>query len=118
MIKKMFLFVVLLVGIICILISCGTQTTLVERIDAYQQPNLAIKDYMVIGIITIRPLPEKTKAGRLVADPVNLRLMEEAKKLGADDLINVRIDWVPRYYGFKWIAATAVAIKYVENNNQ
>jgi len=35
--------------------------------------------------------------------------MEEAQKMGADDIINVRIDLGANG---KWVAATAVAIKY------
>ena len=44
-----------------------------------------------------------------VNNPINVRLMEEARKLGAHDIIDVRVD---RLADGSWVAATALAIKY------
>ena len=106
--RERFLFIALLIGIVCLLVSCGsTNKALVTTIEAYEYPGLVGKDYSAVGIVKILPL-EAPRFGT-INDPINYRLMEEAAKIGADDIINVRIDWVDPN---NWIAATAVAIKY------
>jgi hypothetical protein len=82
--------------------SCATSGTAPAPWSEYTA--IPDKDYTVVGIVVIR-----------FADPrtVSTDLMEEAKKIGAHDIINVRIDTNKPSFGKETIvAASAVAIKY------
>jgi len=93
-----------------------TQTvrpTYIDRMNVYDRQILFFKEFTVVGIVSIRPeRPTEMTAssGRIeLVAPINVRLMEEARRLGAHDIIDVRID---RLSDGSWVAATALAIRY------
>ena len=87
--------------------------TTVERVDVYTRPSLFVKEFTVVGIVSIRPeRPTEMTSSRGINElvsPINFRLMEEARRLGAHDIIEVRVDRLP---DGSWVAATALAIRY------
>jgi hypothetical protein len=86
--------------------ACSTTTGLVETVAWANYTAIPSKDYTVVGSVVIRTDNPRT---------LNADLMTEAAKLGADDIINIRIDTEIDGKGIKKItAATAVAIKYTE----
>ena len=87
--------------------------TYIDKISTYDRQILSLKEFTVVGIVIVRPeRPTEMTASsgkiELVA-PINMRLMEEARRLGAHDIIDVRIE---RLADGSWVAATALAIKY------
>ena len=87
--------------------------TTIERMGVYDRPILFSKEFSVVGIVVIKPekpIDTVSSSGFYeLIDPINLRLMEEAKKIGAHDIIDVRIEKLP---DGNWVVATALAIKY------
>jgi uncharacterized protein YbjQ (UPF0145 family) len=82
---------------------------------------LAVKDYETKGIIIVKSNEKIDAMKRRTGSRITYEmLMEEARKLGADDVINVRVD-VSRVVNFDrgreevyTYTATALAIKYTE----
>jgi hypothetical protein len=86
--------------------ACSSTTGFVETAGWSNYTTIPNKDYTVVGSVVIRTDDTKT---------INADLMTEAVKLGADDIINVRLDTEVDDKGKqKIVAATAVAIKYAE----
>jgi uncharacterized protein YbjQ (UPF0145 family) len=88
-------------------------------------PVLVLKDYRSAGIIIVKATEEIDEMGNHTGSQITFEmLMLEAQKLGADDVINVRIDLnykehfssdgelEKRTYNY---TATALAIKYTES---
>ncbi len=116
---------------VALLSSCTTTNLAGNRTGWSDYATVAIKDYTVVGIVRVVS-EEVTKRGFLgiahyhTGSQVTYDLLiSEAKKLGADDIINVRIDrtdkslhgifdWLVGYtekYAYK---ANALAIKYTQ----
>jgi hypothetical protein len=100
---RLSLFVVIMVvGFV----SCGLfKPTTVEEVPAWSRyTRIPSKDFTVVGIVVVRYTDSQT---------ISADLMEAAKALGADDIINVRVDSEGGGDdGKKILAASAVAIKY------
>lgn len=111
--------------------SCTTTNLANNKTGWSDYATIAIKDYMVVGIVRVAS-EEITRRGFLCIAYYHTGsqitydlLMAEAKKLGADDIINVRIDRTDAsYHGiFDWLvgytekyqySANALAIKYTQ----
>jgi len=78
-----------------------------ERVTWANAESTAVKDFEAVGIIVLRNVDAKT---------VSADLMDAAKAMGGDDIINVRFDmaYFPIISLFKGTinTASAVAIKY------
>jgi uncharacterized protein YbjQ (UPF0145 family) len=116
---------------IALLSSCTTVNLSSNRTGWSDYATIAIKDYTVVGIVRIES-EEVTQCGFLgiasshTGSQVTYDLLiSEAKKLGADDIINVRIDrtdkslhgifdWLVGYTEKYAYTANALAIKYTE----
>jgi len=114
-----------------LLCSCTSINVASNRTGWSDYATVAIKDYSVVGIVRVES-EEVTRRGFLgiaqyhTGSQVTYDLLvSEAKKLGADDIINVRIDRTDRsFHGvFDWLAgyteryaytANALAIKYTQ----
>jgi hypothetical protein len=76
----------------------------VQKVDWSHYTAIPNKEYTVVGTIVLRPSDTKT---------LNADLMAEAVKLGANDVINVRLDVEIDEAGKNVVVGvTAVAIKY------
>jgi len=77
---------------------------------------LAVKDYEPQGIIIVKSEEKVSSVGGMTGSKITYEmLMNEAKKLNADDVINVRIDVKRVSNGNETVfvyTATALAIKY------
>ena len=116
------------VGLLC---SCATTNLTSNRTGWSDYATIAIKDYTVVGIVRVAS-EEVIQRGFLgianshTGSQVTYdMLVSEAKKLGADDIINVRIDRTDKsLHGiFDWLfgytekyayAANALAIRYTQ----
>jgi uncharacterized protein YbjQ (UPF0145 family) len=116
---------------VALLISCTTTNLASNRTGWSDYATIAIKDYTVVGIVRVAS-QEVTQRGFLgianshTGSQVTYdMLVSEAKKLGADDIINVRIDRTDKsLHGiFDWLigyteryayTANALAIKYTQ----
>ena len=124
--KKSFKLKALITAILacCMFVGClehmqettaprGAKATYIDRMSIYERDALYAKEFSVVGIVIIRPekpVEMTTSTGKFeLVSPINLRLMEEARRLGAHDIIDVRIE---RLANGSWVAATALAIKY------
>ena len=91
----------------------GAKATSIDRMSFYERDALYAKEFTVVGIVIIRPerpVEMTTSTGKFeMVSPINLRLMEEARRIGAHDIIDVRIE---KLADGSWVAATALAIKY------
>ena len=114
-----------------LLCSCATTNLAGNRIGWSDYATIAIKDYTVVGVVRVGS-EEVIRRGFLgiahshTGSQVTYDLLiSEAKKLGADDIINVRIDRTDRsLHGiFDWLVgytetytykANALAIKYTQ----
>jgi hypothetical protein len=86
--------------------GCSSTTGSVRKVGWSNYTGIPSKDYTVVGVVVLRLDDTKT---------LNADLMAEAVKLGADDIINIRVDEEIDDKGKrKIVAATAVAIKYAE----
>jgi uncharacterized protein YbjQ (UPF0145 family) len=84
----------------------------------YSHALLAVKDYETLGFVIVKSM-EKMKSGRIFdgSKITNEMLMEEAAKLMADDVINVKIDVKMTYNPATFVTqydytAIGLAIKY------
>jgi hypothetical protein len=85
-----------------VLSGCASQNA--ARTGWSEYTTVPDKDYTVVGPVVVNPSNERT---------VSTELMAEAQKLGAHDIINVRLDEEFDSLGVKRIlTASAVAIKY------
>jgi uncharacterized protein YbjQ (UPF0145 family) len=116
---------------VALLCSCATTNLAGNRIGWSDYATIAIKDYTVVGIVRVVS-EEVIKRGFLgianshTGSQVTYDLLiSEAKKLGADDIINVRIDRTDKsFHGiFDWLVgytekyaynANALAIRYTQ----
>jgi uncharacterized protein YbjQ (UPF0145 family) len=114
-----------------LLSSCTTTNLASNRTGWSDYASIAVKDYTVVGIVRVVS-EEVTRRGflgiayRHTGSRVTYDLLiSEAKKLGADDIINVRIDRTDasRHGIFDWLVgyaerctytANALAIKYTQ----
>jgi uncharacterized protein YbjQ (UPF0145 family) len=114
-----------------LLSSCTTTNIASNKTGWSDYATIAIKDYTVVGIVRVVS-EEVTRRGFLgIADSrtgsqvTYDELISEAKKLGADDIINVRIDrtdasvhgifdWLVGYTERCTYKANALAIKYTQ----
>jgi hypothetical protein len=114
-----------------LLCSCATTNLAGNRIGWSDYATIAIKDYTVVGIVRVGS-EEVIRRGFLgiahshTGSQVTYDLLiSEAKKLGADDIINVRIDrtdkslhgifdWLVGYTEKYAYTANALAIKYTK----
>jgi len=86
------------------------------------QITLVEKDFIVVGMIFITSSETRVNGEIIKGSPVTFEmLLKEAEKLGADDIVNLRIDTTSRqiYSGeseeVTTYKATALAIKYTTN---
>jgi uncharacterized protein YbjQ (UPF0145 family) len=111
--------------------SCTTTNLASSRTGWSDYANVAIKDYTVVGIVRVVS-EEVTQRGflgiansRTGSQVTYDLLISEAKKLGADDIVNVRIDhrdesfhgifdWLVGYTERYAYTANALAIKYTQ----
>jgi len=126
--KIVFYFTVMAVFIFA---SCSTSNYTANISGAADYSTVAAKDFTTLGIITVRSqevhysgpfgLNKRVDGSKITfAD-----FMQEAAKLEADDIINIRIDMNTSYDkpGFSWLTGwtktytytgTALAIKYTD----
>ena len=113
--------------------GCSTFDLTTNKVGWSNYAEISVKDYMVLGIITLESqeafeygpfgFNKSYKGSRIVWSD----LMAEAARLGANDVINVRIEEtnynhrIPRFFEFftgystTWrYKATALAIKYTD----
>jgi uncharacterized protein YbjQ (UPF0145 family) len=120
---------VLIVAVL--LASCTTTNLASNRTGWSDYATVAIKDYTVVGIVRVVS-EEVTRRGflgiahsRTGSQVTYDLLVSEAKKIGADDIINVRIDrtdkslhgifdWLVGYTERYAYTANALAIKYTQ----
>jgi uncharacterized protein YbjQ (UPF0145 family) len=116
---------------VALLCSCTSTNMASNRTGWSDYATVAIKDYTVVGIVRVVS-EEVTKRGFLgvahshTGSQVTYDLLvSEAKKIGADDIINVRIDrtdkslhgifdWLVGYTEKYAYTANALAIKYTQ----
>lgn len=114
---------------LALLVSCSTTNLASNKIGWSDYAPIAIKDYLVLGSVHVVS-EEVIKRGFLgitrshTGSQVTYDLLiKEAKKLGADDIINVRIDrkdssvhgildWIVGFAESYTYSANALAIKY------
>jgi len=116
---------------LCVLATCTSNDYSANLTGASDYSTVAVKDFISLGIVTVNSIEihssgplgfNKSIEGSKItfAD-----LMQEAAKLEADDIINVRIDIKSNYKksAFDWVTGwsrtytyigTALAIKYTE----
>jgi hypothetical protein len=116
---------------VALLSSCATTNLASNKTGWSDYATIAIKDYAVVGIVRVMS-EEVTQRGFLgiaysqTGSQVTYDLLiSEAKKLGADDIINIRIDRTDESFRgiFDWLigytekysyTANALAIKYTQ----
>jgi hypothetical protein len=116
---------------VALLLSCTTTNLASNRTGWSDYATIAIKDYTVVGIVRVAS-EEVTQRGFLGVASSHTgsqvtydMLVSEAKRLGADDVINVRIDRTDKsLHGiFDWFigftetytyTANALAIRYTQ----
>jgi uncharacterized protein YbjQ (UPF0145 family) len=127
---KKSVFVILTVAAV-VFLGCTSNNYTANVSGASDYSTVAVKDFVSLGIITVRS-QEVHQSGPLGSSKsvegskiTFADLMQEAAKLEADDIINVRIDMNTNYSktGFSWLTGwvrvytytgTALAIKYTD----
>jgi len=125
--KKLIIFITILT--ICALCACTSNNYSASLSGASDYSTVAVKDFVSLGIITVQsteihyssPLGfvKKVEGSKITF----VDLMQEAAKLEADDIINVRVDMNSNYKksALGWLIGwtktytymgTALAIKY------
>ncbi len=86
-----------IVALVLITTGCGTliSTSTSNSIGGVQNVELAVKDFEVVGPIRVllntkNPLPNDEAIAAITYD----KLLKEAYALGADDIVNIRIDYI------------------------
>jgi hypothetical protein len=126
-VKKILVFV----AVLALFASCHTTDFTENKVGWSNYNDISVKDFETVGIVSVEsqevftygPLGFKKsyKGSRVLWSD----LMEEAVKLGADDVINIRIERTDQNYRRPWIAeffagytitykfkGTGLAIKY------
>ena len=131
---KKYLVIFVVLAALTMIAGCKTYDLTTNRVGWSSYADIAVKDYTIMGIITLESQLSHTYS------PFGLRksytgsnilwsdLMAQAARMGADDIINVRIEQInqgtriPRAlefitgYTITWkYRATALAIKYEES---
>jgi uncharacterized protein YbjQ (UPF0145 family) len=115
----------------CAMISAPKIDFSYPNVGTYNDAEIVVKNFQTVGIITVKSSEIIESNGNHTGSKItNEMLMLEARRLNADDVINVRIDinQVEETVGFNVIktinyTATALAIRYttavvVENDSQ
>ena len=129
--------IVIVILAVCALAACTTNDYSASLLGASDYSTVAVKDFISLGIITVESVEihhsspfgfsKKVEGSKITF----VDLLQEAAKLEADDIINVRIDMNTNYVkgAFDWLTGwtrvftytgTALAIKYtgsVETEN-
>ena len=128
-VKKSFFAIALITALI--LASCASTNYSANMSGASDYATVAVKDFVTLGIVTVEKIEihhaspfgviKRIEGAKITyAD-----LMQEAARLEADDIINVRVDVNTSYAGsvFDWFTGwtrvythtgTALAIKYTD----
>jgi len=126
--------VFLMIAAVLSLTTCTTTDYSANAAGASDYAAIAVKDFITLGIVTVQSIEihysspfgfKKRVEGSKV---IFADLMQEAAKLEADDIINVRIDTNANYTkgAFDWLlgwsrtythTGTALAIKYTDKVN-
>lgn len=126
--------VILTVSVILSLTTCTTADYSANAAGASDYASIAVKDFVTLGIVTVKAteIHYSSPFGvtkRIEGSKVTFAdLMQEAARLEADDIINVRIDTNANYKkgAFDWLTGwsrtythtgTALAIKYTDKVN-
>jgi len=127
--KRLILAILLVVALV--LAGCASTDYTANMSGASDYATVAVKDFVTLGIVTVVTTEihhagpfgfVKTIEGEKIT---YAKLMQEAARLEADDIINVRIDVHTNYAGtaFDWLTGwtrvythtgTALAIKYTD----
>lgn len=68
-------------------------TLKIQEKGDYSNIPLATKDFIIKGVVTLESVVKINSYGNKEGSEItNIMLIKEAKKLGADDIVNVRID--------------------------
>ena len=96
--KKNVFFSVVVLAIMMLVCSCSTTDLTTNQVGWSNYSDIVVKDYDVVGIVTVEST-ETIKVGflSLTKEVTGSRvtyadLMKKAAEMGADDVINVRID--------------------------
>jgi uncharacterized protein YbjQ (UPF0145 family) len=116
---------------LCVLATCKTTNYTGNVSGASDHAAIAVKDFVTLGIVTVQSTeihhssPFGAKRSVEGSKITYADLMQEAAKLEADDIINIRIDMHSNYTKspFDWLigwtrvythTGTALAIKYTD----
>lgn len=128
--KKSILCALVLVAVLA-LAGCTTANYSANMTGVSDYATVAVKDFTTLGIITVTATEIHSSSPLGLSKSIEgskvtfASLMQEAAKLEADDIINVRIDVNFNYYrtAFDWVSGwtrtytytgTALAIKYTD----
>lgn len=96
--KKNVFFSVVVLAIMMLVCSCSTTDLTTNQVGWSNYSDIVVKDYDVVGVVTVEST-ETIKVGflSLTSEVTGSRvtyadLMKKAVEIGADDIINVRID--------------------------
>jgi len=123
-----------IIAAILSLAACTTADYSANAAGASDYASIAVKDFVTLGIVTVKTIEIHYSSPfgfkkRIEGSKVTFAdLMQEAARLEADDIINVRIDTNANYTkgAFDWISGwsrtythtgTALAIKYTDKVN-
>jgi hypothetical protein len=130
-ISRLFLKKFLIIAAVFSLVACTTADYSANTMGASDYATIAVKDFVTLGIVTVQTteihyssafgLKKYIEGSKVTFSD----LMQEAAKLEADDIINVRIDTRTNYTkgAFDWLSGwsrtythtgTALAIKYTD----
>ena len=125
----MLLIIFAICALLCTLSACTTNNYSASLSGASDYSTVAVKDFVSLGIITVQSAEIHHSSAFGIAKRVEgskitfVDLMQEAAKLEADDIINVRIDmntnyvkrctdWITGWTRTYTYTGTALAIKY------
>jgi len=121
----------LIIAAVLSLTTCTTTDYSTNTAGASDYATIAVKDFVTLGIVTVQTTETHYSSPfglikRIEGSKVTFTdLMQEAAKLEADDIINIRIDTNANYtrHIFDWLSGwtrtythigTALAIKYTD----
>ncbi|MDR2717072.1 MAG: hypothetical protein LBB89_03275 [Treponema sp.] len=130
-ISRLFLKKPLMIAVVLSLAACTITDYSANAAGVSDYAAIAVKDFVTLGIVTVQATETHYSSAfgfkkRIEGSKVTFAdLMQEAAKLEADDIINVRIDTNANYKKsvFDWISGwsrtythigTALAIKYTD----
>jgi len=110
----------LVLAVCFVLAGCVSSSATSESRGQVLQVELATKDFVTLGIIFVTSTETQDSSGSTIeGSKITFEmLMKEAQRLGADDIVNLRIDESRASSSFTGVTpvtykATALAIKYV-----